>query len=85
VTPEQKSRRLAIGLLLGAAVALVAVVAIPFYLLNRHYDTALADLGGLLNRYKRIAGSRAEATRQLETMRAVETRRAFLRSGAGGR
>jgi general secretion pathway protein M len=82
MTPEQKSRRLAIGLLFGAAVVLVAVVAIPFYLLNRHYDTALADLGGLLERYKRIAGSRAEATRQLETMRAVEPRRAFLRSGA---
>jgi general secretion pathway protein M len=82
MTPEQKSRRLAIALLLGAVAVLAVVIVVPFFLLNRHYDNALAELGGMMDRYKRIAGSRVEATRQLESLRALEPRKAFLRSGA---
>jgi general secretion pathway protein M len=83
MTPEQqKSRRLAVALLLAAALAIVAIVVVPFYLLNRHYDAALGDMAGMMDRYKRIAGSRPEATRQLETLRSLEPRKAFLRSGA---
>ena len=36
----------------------------------------------MLDRYTRIAGTRAEVSRQLEAMRAKEPRRNFLRSGA---
>jgi hypothetical protein len=39
--PEpQQSRRTAAGLLAGAALLVLGVVIVPFYLLNRHYDSA---------------------------------------------
>jgi general secretion pathway protein M len=76
-----QSRRLAIGLLLAAVVVIAAAVAIPVWLLNRHYDTALEDMGGKLERYRRIAATRPELARQLEVMRSAEPRKSFLRSG----
>lgn len=79
---REQGRRAAVGLLILAAFVVIAAVVVPFYVLNRHYDTALTDLGDKLERYKRIAGSRAAATAQLEAMRAMEPRKAFLRSGA---
>lgn len=81
MTREQE-RRTAVGLLILAAFVVVAAVVVPFYLLNRHYDTALADLGDKLDRYNRISGSRSAAVSQLEAMRAMEPRKYFLRSGA---
>jgi general secretion pathway protein M len=79
---KQPGRKAAAGLLVGVALALVALIVVPFYLLNRHYDAALADLGDKLDRYRRVAGSRTAATQQLEAMRALEPRKGFLRSGA---
>ncbi len=81
MNPNQ-GRRIAAGLLVGAALLVLGVIVVPFYLLNRHYDTALADLSDKLDRFRRVAGSRAEATQQLETIRALEPRKGFLRSGA---
>ncbi len=78
----QHGRRAAAGLVVGVALALLAVIVVPFYLLNRHYDVALADLGDKLDRYRRVAGSRTAAAQQLETIRAIEPRKGFLRSGA---
>jgi len=78
----QHSRRAAAGLLVAAALGILAVIVLPFYLLNRHYDAALADLGDKLDRYRRVAGSRAAAMQQVEAMRALEPRKGFLRSGA---
>ena len=75
-------RKAAALLLVGVALALVAVIVVPFYLLNRHYDAAIAELGDKFDRYRRIAGSRTAATQQLEAMRALEPRKGFLRSGA---
>jgi general secretion pathway protein M len=74
-------RRLAVGLLVVAVVAVAAAVAIPVWLLNHHYDTALADSLDKLQRYRRIAGTRPQVARQLEAMRERDTRRFFLRSG----
>ena len=79
---QQPGRRAAAGLLVGVALALVAVIIVPFYLLNRHYDAALGDLSDRLDRYRRVAGSRTAATQQLEAMKALEPRKGFLRSGA---
>jgi general secretion pathway protein M len=81
MTP-QPGRRAAAWLLVGVALALVAVIVVPFYLLNRHYDAALSDMTDKLDRYRRVAGSRVAATQQLEAMRALEPRKGFLRSGA---
>jgi general secretion pathway protein M len=79
---REQGRRTAVGLLLGAALALVVVIVVPFSLANRYYDVALADMGDKLDRYRRIAASRTAASQQLEAMRAKEPRKAFLRSGA---
>jgi general secretion pathway protein M len=81
MNPTQ-SRRAAIGLLFAAALGALAVIVVPFYMLNRYYDGALADYSGKLDRFRRIAGSRTAATQQLEAMRAMEPRKGFLRSGA---
>jgi general secretion pathway protein M len=78
----QQSRRAAIALLLAAIVVIVAAVALPIWLLHRHYDAALADASDRLERFGRIVGSRPLVARQLEAMRAKEARKFFLRSGA---
>jgi general secretion pathway protein M len=76
-----QSRRLAVLLLVVALAAIVAVIAIPTYLAHRHYDNALAEFSDRLARYQRIASTRPMVARQLEAMRAKDTRRLFLRSG----
>lgn len=77
-----RSRQVAIGLLIAAIVAVVAVFAFPTWYLYNRYDRELADREEKLERFRRIAGTRPEVARQLEAMRAKETRRFFLRSGA---
>lgn len=81
LNPAQ-SRRAAVGLLLAVTVAIILAVALPVWLLHRHYDSALAGNLGKLERYDRIAATRAEVAKQLEAMRSKETRKFFLRSGA---
>jgi general secretion pathway protein M len=81
MNPEQ-SRRAAVGLLIAAVVVIVVAIALPFWMLHRHYDVALADSSDRLARYNRIAATRPEIAKQREAMRGKETRRFFLRSGA---
>ena len=76
-----QSRRLAVLLLFVALAAVVAVIAIPTYLAHRHYDNAIAEFSDRLARYQRIASTRPMVAKQLEAMRAKDTRRFFLRSG----
>ena len=79
--PKQ-SRRLAVGLLAAVVVGVVAAIGIPVWLVQRHYDHALADYADKLERYRRIAATRPEAARQLEALRSKDMRRLFLRPGA---
>ena len=78
----RRSRQLAVGLLVVAVVGIVAAIAIPVWLLNRHYDIALAENLDKLDRYRRIAGTRPQLARELEAIAARDPRRFFLRSGA---
>ena len=78
LNPEQ-SRRLAIGVLIAVTVAVVLTVVAPVWMLNRHYNEALQDYSTKLERYTRIAGTRADVARQLDAMRTREPRRNFLR------
>jgi hypothetical protein len=71
-----------VALLVVVVLAVVAAIAIPVWLLHRHYDTAFADAASKFDRFRRIAATRPEVTRELEAMRAKDTRRFFLRSGA---
>ena len=78
----KRSRGVAIGILLAAVIAVIAAIAIPAWLWHRHYDAALAENLEKLDRLRRIASTRPEVTRQLEAMRAKDSRKFFLRSGA---
>jgi len=78
----QKSRQLALAILIGVVLVVVLAIALPVWLLNRHYDEALTDAVGRIERYGRIAATRPEISKQLQAIRARETRRYFLRSGA---
>ncbi len=77
-----RSRRLAIGLLVLAIAAAIAAVAVPVWLRHRHYDIAMQENLDKLDRYRRISSTRPEVARQLEAMRGKESRKFFLRSGA---
>src|SRR5260221_1464739 len=79
---SDKGRRAALGLLAAAVVLAVSVIALPVWLLHRHYDAALAESANRLQRYNRVAATRPDVARQLAAMRGKETRKVFLRSGA---
>ena len=81
MTPVQR-RRLAVAILVAFAVAIVLVIALPVWMLNRHYDEALRDNADRIERYSRIAGTRPAISKELDAIRAKETRRYFLRAGA---
>jgi general secretion pathway protein M len=78
----RRGRQLAAALLVLALIAAVAAIAVPTWILYSRYDRELADRREKVERFGRIAGTRAEVARQLEAMRAKDTRRFFLRSGA---
>jgi general secretion pathway protein M len=78
----ERSRRMALGLLVLAVVIVIAAIAIPVWLLNRHYSSALQANASMLERYRRVAAIRPQAARDLELMRAHDPKRMFLRSGA---
>ena len=81
MNPTQ-SRNAAVGLLIAAVAVSVAAIALPFWMLHRHYDAALTESSSRLERYNRIAATRPDVARQLDAMRGKETRKFFLRSGA---
>ena len=81
MTPVQ-SQRLALGLLVGVVVVLIAIVAVPAWLSARHYDRALAESVDKLDRFRRIAATRPDVARDIESMRSHDPKRFFLRSGA---
>ena len=78
----QRSRRLAIGVLVAAVLLVVAPLAALVWFVNHHYDVQLAEKQSRIERYQRIASTRAAVSRQLDAMRAKETRKFFLRAGA---
>ena len=77
-----QSRAAALGLLVFALIAIVAVLATPLVLVHRHYDLELESLNDRLTRYQRVAASREELTRRLERMRALDGRRFYLSNAA---
>ncbi len=79
--PEQKkAAALAILVLLIALVC--AAVALPVWLLNRHYDDALEDATSRLERYSKIVGMRDALQKQAVEVKALEAKRHFLKSAS---
>ena len=78
----QQSRRLAVTLLVLVVALVVAAIGVPVWMLHRYYDASLGETVDKLERYKRVAATRPEVTKQVEALRNKDTRRFFLRSGA---
>jgi general secretion pathway protein M len=78
----KRSRQLAVSLLVVAVLGVLALLALPTWYLYNRYDRVLAERRDQVERFSRIASTRAEVARQLESMRGKDTRKYFLRSGA---
>jgi hypothetical protein len=80
--PQARQRAVAVGLLVAAVVALLAVVLGPVILLHRHYDEAIGDASDRLHRYERIAAQAPELRTTLAAMQQRDGRRFFLKNTA---
>jgi len=78
----KRQRALALVLLLFAVTLGLALLLGPVLLLHRHYDTAIASLGDLLDRYRRVGAQAPEYRRALEAVRGKDGRRFFLKNSA---
>ena len=81
LAPRQ-SRILAIALLVAAAALGSCLLLAPFLLLHRHYDLAIETTQDRLERFRRVAAQMPELKRALDTVRAKDGRRFFLRNTA---
>jgi general secretion pathway protein M len=80
--PAEKRRKAAIGFLAAAIVTAVAAIALPLWLSHTHYDEALEDIDRRLVRYERLAAARPALQQKLEAVRALGSRKYFLKASA---
>lgn len=80
--PPEKRRKAALAFLALAIAAASALVAIPLWLAHSHYDEALDDMERRLLRYERLAAARPALEQKLEAVRAVGSRKYFLKASA---
>lgn len=80
--PPDKRRKAALGILAALVALLLVVVGIPLWLAHRHYDEALEDIDKRLVRYERLAASRPALEKKLEAVRAMGSRKYFLKANA---
>jgi general secretion pathway protein M len=80
--PPERRRKAAAGILLGVVVLAIAAIGVPAWLAHRHYDRALEDIDKRLVRYERLAAARPELERKLEAVRAMGSRKYFLKANA---
>ena len=80
--PPKQQRALAIGLLVAAIVIALSILLLPIVLLHKHYADRIAVLDDRLETYRRVAAQAPEYRKALETMRAKDTRRFFLKNTA---
>jgi general secretion pathway protein M len=77
-----KGRTLALALLALCAAAVIALVAIPSYVLHKRYDAVIAESEGKIERYQKLAANRAEQQKAIDVVKAREGARFFLRNTA---
>jgi hypothetical protein len=80
--PPKQSRALALALLALAVLLGLALLLAPFVLLHRHYDVAIEALQDRIEVYRRTAAQAPELKRALDSLRAKDGRRFFLRATA---
>lgn len=79
MTPMQ-SKWAAIGLLGLVVVVVVMAVAVPWWLLNRHYDDAIEESVIRLERYSRIIGTRESLQQRTTQVKALDAQNHYLKS-----
>lgn len=80
--PADKRRKAALGLAAGALALLAVAIAVPLWLAHQHYDDALEDIEKRLVRYERLAAARPALEQKLEGVRALGSRKYFLKASA---
>lgn len=80
--PPDKRRKAALAFLAATVTAAVALVTVPLWLAHRHYDDALYEMGQRLSRYERLAAARPALEQKLEAVRAMGSRKYFLKASA---
>jgi general secretion pathway protein M len=80
--PQDKRRKAALAFLAGAAAFVLAIVGVPLWYAHHHYDDALDDMDQRLTRYERLAAARPALEQKLEAVRAMGSRRFFLKASA---
>lgn len=81
LTPKQ-SKVAAFAILVLIVVLAMSVVALPLWLLNRRYDTAVEDAAARLERYSRIVGMRDGLQQKAAEIKALEVTHHFLKSAS---
>lgn len=77
-----KRRKAALAFLAAAAALAAVIVALPLWLAHRHYNEALDDMDRRLTRYERLAAARPTLESKLEAVRAMDSRKYFLKASA---
>lgn len=80
--PSERQRALALALLVVAVAIALAIVLVPVFFLHKHYDDAIATLTDRLHRYRAVAAQAPQYRQALDTMRARDGRRFFLKNTA---
>jgi hypothetical protein len=80
--PPARQRLLAIGLTVGVAALLLALVLVPVLWLHYRYDTTIDGLQSRLETYRRVAAQAPEYRKALEAMKARDGRRFYLKNTA---
>lgn len=81
MTPAQ-SKAAALGLLLALMALVVGAIAVPIWLLNRHYDAALDDSVSRIERYSKIAGMRDGLAKKALDVKALAASHHYLKSAS---
>ena len=79
---SRQSRTAALALLLMVLAAVVLAVAMPLWLLNRRYDTAIEDAATRLQRYSKIAGMQDGLRKKVTEVKALGTTRHYLKNAS---
>ena len=77
-----RGRALAVTLVLLVASAIIAAIAVPAYVLYKRYDEARLAAEGRIERYQRIASTKADHQRALDVIKSRESGRFFLKNSA---
>ena len=80
--PAERQRALELALLVAVIAIVLAIVLVPVLLLHKHYDDAIATLTDRLHRYRAVAAQAPQYRQALDTMRARDGRRFFLKNTA---